>query len=160
MRLISSNGHGYLVDEQDASLVEGKKWCVHFEQRRKYKYVVNVTRESGRCRMVYLHRIITGAASGQFVDHINGDTLDNRRGNLRLCDNRLNQGNQRRVRGCVPIKGVTIENGHYRARIRRFGRRLSLGTYRTPIEAGFAYARAAVEVFGDHAYSNVSQSIF
>ena len=41
-----------------------------------------------------MHRLITGAKKGQLVDHINGNPLDNRRVNLRICNNTQNQANQ------------------------------------------------------------------
>ena len=52
-----------------------------------------------------LHRMIMAPASGQVVDHINGDTLDNRRCNLRVCtqaDNLKNQRSKRRE-GCFVV---------------------------------------------------------
>lgn len=154
MKLISSNGYEYQIDECHSHLVEGKSWCVAKAHKGKYKYVVNVVLKRGKAKTIYLHRLIALAKPGELVDHRNGDTLDNRSENLRLTTNRLNQGNQRRVRGKVELKGVTLERGKYRARIRCGGKKLSLGNYATKEEAAKAYAIAAKSVFGEYGYSN------
>jgi len=153
MKLTSSNGFEYQIDEQDENIVKSRRWCVHLPKKGKYKYVVNVQPKKSPS-MVYLHREISGALPGQLVDHINGDTLDNRRQNLRITTQRQNQANQRRVRGAVPYKGVTFEKGKYRARIRRNGKKICLGFHETPEKAAEAYAKSALEVFGEFAFSN------
>jgi hypothetical protein len=156
MNTTSSNGYSYQIDDQDIHFTHGRSWCVHKPKQGRYKYVVNVISLHGKSKMVYLHRLISGAKQGEIVDHINGDTLDNRRCNLRVGTQRLNQGNQRRVRGVVPFKGVSLENGRFRARIRSNGKKISLGNFRTAEEAGMAYREAAKKEFGEFAYSNAS----
>lgn len=156
MTIQLSNGFSYQIDKEDLPVAQSRNWCVHTPQKGKYKYLVNVDRKGPPPQMKYLHRIIAGAKPGDIVDHINGDTLDNRRSNLRISTQRLNQGNQRRVRGVVPFKGVTFESGRYRARIRLNGKKLNLGSYKTPQEAAEAYAQAALRVFGEHAFTNLN----
>lgn len=52
-------------------------------------------RADGRYWCEYMHRIIMGAVRGQLVDHRNGNTLDNRRSNLRFCTPRQNSRNMK-----------------------------------------------------------------
>jgi hypothetical protein len=50
-------------------------------------------RKNGKA--VYMHRRIMGAQKGQYIDHINGDKLDNRRSNLRFCNQSQNLANSK-----------------------------------------------------------------
>lgn len=73
-----------LIDDEDEFLVTDKKLCVI--KNNNHLYVINSDRK-------YLHRLLVGAKKGQVVDHINHNTLDNRKDNLRICtqsDNKLN----------------------------------------------------------------------
>lgn len=54
-----------------------------------------MARDKATSRNVQLHRLITGCPSNLTVDHINHDTLDNRKENLKVCtqaENNLNKG--------------------------------------------------------------------
>lgn len=55
----------------------------------------------------YLHRTIMGAKDGDIVDHINGDTLDNRKENLRLSNKVLNALNSDKVYSKSGYRNVT-----------------------------------------------------
>lgn len=107
--------------------------------------------------IVTLHRMIVGAQSGEFVDHINRNILDNRRANLRLCTKAENNRNMVRARRSESgFRGVT-KKGHnkYYAQIRANHKRLYLGVYDTAKEAAAAYDQAAIYHHGDFAVLNV-----
>ncbi len=146
MKAVTSNWVPFLVDDEDAHLITNKHWYAITTKR--YQYVVHYVRRNKRTKAIYLHRCLLKAKRGQFVDHVNGDTLDNRRFNLRLATNQQNQWNQRTVRGKVPYKGVTLDNGKYRARIRNGKQKLSLGVYATAEDAANAYLAASKRLFG------------
>lgn len=67
-------------------------------------------RGSGARTVIYLHRFILNAKPGQQIDHKNGDTLDNRRSNLRFCTSSQNCQNRRaRSDNASGFKGVHLE---------------------------------------------------
>lgn len=70
-----------LIDKEDIPKVINNKWC-----RDKNGYVKN-------SKQGYLHRILLGKTN-LFIDHINGDKLDNRKRNLRICNNADNLKNR------------------------------------------------------------------
>ena len=94
----------------DQAIVDAHTW--HLQKKgRKYGdpvfYVsTNVPRADKSYTSEKLHRLIMDASKGVQVDHINGETLDNRRSNLRLTTNRENSRNITRIQGAVPFKGV------------------------------------------------------
>jgi hypothetical protein len=101
-----------------------------------------------------MHRFIMGTASSpdKQVDHINMDGLDNRRGNLRVCDNSLNQANTRkRSDNSSGFKGVSRNGSKWRAYIQKNKKWRHIGNYSTPEEAHEAYSQAAKESFGEFA---------
>jgi hypothetical protein len=103
----------------------------------------------------YLHRLLMDAPADKDVDHRNGEGLDNRRGNLRLCTESQNLGNSRiRVDNTSGYKGVHRFCGRWRARIALNGKRRSLGMFADPWEAAQAYNRAALEQWGEFALLN------
>ncbi len=106
-------------------------------------------RKSGR-RTVMLHRIVTLAKLGDVVDHISGNTLDNRRANLRICTPRQNSENvvSSKNRKAGGFKGVSWNRhaGKWEAGIvagapKPDGRRkrLYLGLFVDPIDAALTY---------------------
>lgn len=81
-----------------------------------------------------------------YIDHINGETLDNRIANLRDSTNGENMQNQRRAHrnNQTGMLGVHYheENGNYVAQIRVDGKVRHIGSYRTAEEAHYAYLQA------------------
>jgi hypothetical protein len=87
------------------------------------------------------------------VDHINGDTSDNRLVNLRASSRLLNAKNKAPNRGKKLPKGVTLPRNciNYAAQIRSNGTKEIIGYFATPEEAHQAYLDAAKVRFGEWA---------
>lgn len=102
-------------------------------------------------RPVRLHRFLLDAGK-LLVDHIDCNTRNNTRGNLRLATKSQNACNSRKHRdGKSGYKGVTWDRvrGQWLARISVNGRRHHLGYYDTPEAAHVAYSQASAGVHGD-----------
>lgn len=90
----------------------------------------------------------------ELVDHINGDTLDDRRENLRLATNSQNQHNaKRRIDNSSGYKGVAFHklSGKWSASICYQGKQKHLGLFATPEAAYEARCKKALELHGDYA---------
>lgn len=143
------------VDTADLSLLEGRRWHIYAPQNSRLRYA----RASGPYHTHSLmHRLIVGAGKGEMVDHINGNGLDNRRSNLRLCSQLQNMGNRGKSRNSnQPFKGVRLvrdkpRNKPWRASIGKECRHL--GFFATAEEAARAYDAAATERYGEFAFLN------
>lgn len=148
-----------LVDEEDADLVRRYRW--HAKRKSDWtqnRYVARSANVGGKTRCVYLHREIIGAQPGQFVDHINGNTLDNRRSNLRLCTQAQNIRNRAADKdNASGFKGISRTGGKrspWRADIVADAIREYLGVFATPEEAARAYDAAALRLHGEFARLN------
>jgi hypothetical protein len=123
-------------------------------------YAASHCYENGARRVLALHRFITGAKKGELVDHINLNTLDNRRENLRIVDAHQNSVNRRKTprRGCTSqYKGVsnTGRDFHpWRSLIYCRGIKVSLGAYATEMDAAIAYDIASRYLHGECGYRN------
>ncbi len=118
-------------------------------------------------RIGALSRLIMNAPNGMQVDHINHDTLDNRRSNLRICTRSENRRNGRKqLQSKYQYKGISYQsrgtyNGsrgggckRWRAYTRVIGKRMWFGYYSTEIEAAMAYNRNVARLFGEFACFN------
>ncbi|KAB2380198.1 HNH endonuclease [Bacillus toyonensis] len=95
-------------------------------------------------KKIYLHRYITGASEGEFVDHINRNKLDNRKENLRIVTRKQNQQN-------IDRKGYSLEKrtGRYRVSLKIDGAQTSIGYYDTKEEAREVYKREHAKQYGE-----------
>ena len=115
--------------------VKKTKWLLHDSAPGEVwgKYVVDSNRKTR------LHRLVCGVTGSNVVDHINGDTLDNRKVNLRVVTRAENNINMRRRKDNTSgHTGVIKKEGRWFASIQKEGVSLSLGSYDT-----FQEARAA-----------------
>jgi hypothetical protein len=153
-----TRGKVAVVDDEDYALVCGVPW-VAAEKRGKF-YAQRSVGPRGARKTVAMARLIMNAGPGLVVDHRDGNTLDNRRANLRLATNAQNVANQRRARPAASgFKGVRHRH-HWKlkkpwcAEIDANGKHIHLGYFATAEEAAAAYDRAAVEHFGEFASTN------
>ena len=112
-------------------------------------------------RSTYLAREIMGAPRAN-IDHVNGNTLDNRRANLRACSSTENSYNQKKVLGTSSrFKGVTWDKDikKWRAMIRFQKRLVHLGSFASEIEAALVYDRSALGYFRQFARTNASMGL-
>ena len=108
-----------------------------------------------------MHRLIMSCPDDMFVDHIDGNTLNNTRENLRICthlQNHRNKKKTRRYKGRPTIsqfKGVNrASKNTWLAKLQKNRERIYLGCYPTEEEAARAYDAAAREHFGEFAKLN------
>jgi hypothetical protein len=140
------------VDAEDAKKFQGLK----FQLNAGYAYFHR--RDSRwQYRSVALHREIMGVGdAARFeteVDHVNGNRLDNRRANLRLCTRAENARNVR-GRALSGFKGVTQVRARWRAVIYAEGKIHRLGSFGAAEEAAHAYDEAARRLHGEFAKLN------
>ena len=146
-----------LVDAADAARVlSAGRWSVARPVVAHYaSYAVRCERQpGGRKKMIKRHHFITG---WNYVDHINGDGLDNRRANLRQATHKENARNRRlSVNNSSGYMGVGWSKAakKWRAYISPDGRQVHLGLFTSPEDAARARDAAAQEQFGGFARLN------
>ena len=107
---------------------------------------------------VRLHREIMQAPPGVEVDHINGDRLDNRRSNLRLCSRDENMRNRRMHRNNTSgLKGVSRHGRRWRAQLQVDGKKLHIGVFDTREEAHDAYRVFSKAHHGDFGNAGLNE---
>jgi hypothetical protein len=151
IRLIPlTQGKIAIVDAADYAWLSQYKW--HASKKGYNWYACRNYNRS----IVYMHRVIMNAPKGMLVDHIDHNSLNNRRSNLRVCTSSENHQNRERTRGTSNYKGVYREKRYrkWRASVHFEGRNYYLGSFSNEVDAAKAYDKKAGELFGEYAYLN------
>lgn len=149
-----SRGQVAIVDDEDFEALAQYRWFVS-QGHSGFYAVRHVRQESGGWKIGKMHRIIMNAPKGATVDHINGNTLDNRRCNLRFATHGQNRANSKLNKNkTTAFKGVCREGKRYRAQITHHSEVIYLGLFDTPEKAHAAYCGAAMELHGNFARLN------
>lgn len=157
MRLIPlTKGKSAIIDSEDYKRISRFHWCISTSS--KYEYAIrNVYKNGKRIAIVRMHRVIFNVPDGLMVDHINGNTLDNRKKNLRIATRSENMWNRRKTKlNKTGYKGVRMKekSKKYEATIAVNKKWLHLGYFNTPQEAARAYNSAAQKYHGQFARLN------
>ncbi len=151
-----TKGYVALVDDEDYGWLSEWNWFAYPHGHTVYG---RRTSYEGGQHTVILHRVILGIDGDPLLkgDHINGNGLDNRRGNLRLAT--ISQNNCNAIKKAGNYKGATLtpDRKKWRARITANGRLIHIGTFESEIEAARAYDRVARRYHGEFAKLNFSE---
>lgn len=155
--ILLNQGKVAIVDDSDYEFLNQFKWHAHQNHGRNW-YVERLINQDGKRKELFMHRVILNAPKGMETDHINGDGLDNRRCNLRICTTSENQQNQRvqsRAKSSK-FKGVSwrAREQKWRAGIQIHTKQIMLGYFVSEIKAALAYDEAAKKYFGEFAKTN------
>lgn len=147
----AGEGKFILIDNEDYHKVEG--YSINFHHTG---YAVITRKVNGKRKQLRLHRYILDAKDNEWVDHKNHNLLDNRKENLRICNNQQNQFNKLKNKNASSIyKGVRKIPESYQASIKFNGKTYHLGTFKTEKEAAEAYNKKTQELFGEFALLNI-----
>lgn len=148
-----TQGKSTVIDADHAEMVSGMKlWAVEVSPDKWY------ARGWVKGREVYLHRFLSNTTGKDVVDHINGDGLDNRSENLRVCSHSQNIANRMdvQVNNSTGFSGVILSRNGKRfiAQLKHRGKRIYLGVFDSPEDAARARDRKAIEIWGEFAFLN------
>lgn len=153
-------GHGLstLVDGDTYDRVAHLDWKA-INPSGKHPYAARWIPETRKWEL--LHRVILNTPEGMIGDHVNGDTLDNRRANLRNCTKAQNAANLKgpyanNKSGYIGVHRHR-KNGTWIAQVRHKGVQRYLGSFATPEEAARARDGAARELHGEFATLNFDE---
>lgn len=165
MEVTTKNGYTFQVDEQDYELAIRQEWHGYISRQRRTngdwrkarKYITRHIYKDGKRTTEEFHRVILNVQKGFEIDHINGDTLDNRRSNLRICTKSGNMRNRSvSINNIVGYKGVGFikKLSKWNARIRVDNKLIYLGLFCSKEDAALAYNEAALKYWGEFARLN------
>ena len=139
-----TKGYEAIVDDEDYETVAGYKWYASinvFPNGKKYVYAKHMLPViNGKRREERMHQLLMEVPHGLHVDHINGDTLDNRKSNMRIVTNRQNNMNRHQTKSSK-YPGVTWAKREQRwiAQAQIGGKHIHIGSFRSEEDAHAAY---------------------
>ncbi len=151
-----------ILDAQDYYRFGNFKWCV-IANRGKLYAACNIKTGPLTTKFVRLHRLILNTDPGLLVDHKNGDSLDNRRTNLRPATHSQNACNRPKTKSKTSSRFIGIyhdkRRGTWVARIYANGKKLFLGSFDNEIAAARAYDAAAKKYHGEFSRLNFPNDV-
>lgn len=146
----NKSGFWVKIDHDDLEKIYNIKWHIDQTTENYFRVVASVNG-----RPLLMHRHILCAKPGEIIDHINGDTFDNRKINLRFCTSSENSMNQK-VKPGKKYKGIYFDKSRklWAAQITAAGKTKTIGRYLTDKQAAIAYNEIAKKLHGDFAKLN------
>lgn len=150
-----TKGYEAIVDFEDFEWLNNYDWGILTPYKGQYTtYAMKKSQAESKGKSRLMHRIILNAPRNMCVDHINGNGLDNRESNLRLCSHRENLCNSKKQKNGITsvYKGVSWDKSRnkWTAHINKY----NLGRFNSEIEAALFYNEAALKYHGKFAKLN------
>lgn len=141
-----------IVDDKDFEYLNKIRWNTNHKNQVRGK-------NPATDKLTFMHRLLTNAKDGEIVDHINHDTLDNRRSNLRICTQQQNIWNRRKQKiNTSGYLGVTREIDDkywwYRASVKYDSKRVFSFNSKDIIECAYVYDQVIMQLRGEFALTN------
>jgi len=133
-----TQGKSTLVDDEDFEFLNQWKWYISSHNYATTTVVPHL----------YMHRIVNKTPKGLLTDHINRNTLDNRKINLRVADKRLNSINSGlQSNNTSGYRGISWNKrrSKWETYIWNNGLRIQLGNYKIIKDAVFARKQAELK---------------
>lgn len=150
-KIILTKNRFTVVDYDDFEKLNQFVWYAHLSSGRNFY----AARRDCLNKFIYMHREIINAKKGIFVDHIDGNGLNNCKENLRVCTYQQNQFNKKypRIDNKLKIKGVCWDKKRkkFRTEIMHNSKRIFLGRFSVLGDADSAYRKAEEKYFGKFA---------
>ncbi len=121
--------HEVVVDKDDLDIVNQVS-SIYVEPNGRTIYALFGIKINNRRVKKSIHRLLMNPDAGQVVDHIDGNGLNNRRSNLRICT--MAENSQNRISSKYPLpRGVSLfkRTGKYRAQVKIKGKIKHLGSF-------------------------------
>jgi len=140
-----------MVDDEDYEYLNQWKWCLNEDG-----YATRMRQRSGVSKCIIMHREITKVPIGMFIDHKNGNRIDNQKENLRICTISENSMNRAAWLSRDLPKGVyqRVKGGRFQAQIKVNKKNIWLGQFDTVLDAANAYDEQAKKYHGEFARLN------
>ena len=138
----------YKLNGQE-NFVSGKKGYLYYS-----KYENNIQTN------IWLHHLLFDCPDELFIDHINGNVLDNRAENIRFVTKQQNTINRKASSG--DYKGVSFDKSRnkYISSIQVKGKTIHIGRFDSEEECAKAYDKKAYELYGEYARLNFPNVTF
>jgi len=154
-----TKGKSCKVDDDDYDFLNQFGWCC-WDDGSGY-YYAHRWNPNGKVA-IRMHRMLAAAGPDDFVDHADGDGLNNQRSNLRICTRSQNTVNSpaRKGKRYSNYKGVSAvwnknkTKKYWTAQSRKNGDLHHIGCFPDEVSAARAYDKKAKELFGDFARLN------
>jgi len=145
-----------LIDDEDYELIKDYTWCVVKDSNTFYS-LTHIKTNKYKKKNIFLHRLIMNLKKGEICDHINGNGLDNRKSNLRLCSYQQNNMNRKSWKNSTSkFKGISWNKlaKKWKVTIGKDKKNIHLGYYENEFDAALVYNGAAKYLHGEFAKLN------
>jgi hypothetical protein len=154
--IILTQGKVAIVDNEDYDYLNQFKW--YASNKNGKFYVARTIRVSkNKKNYILMHRFIMKPDKGMVIDHLDGNPLNNKKNNLRICTHAENMRNSKiNINNKSGYKGVSYQENrnNYRASIKFNNKTINIGDFIDPIDAARAYNAAALKYHREFAHLN------